>query len=134
MMINEEFREIFFPLMLDYQKNLTTLLEHRELLKPLIGKTKKKEEFKYEVVGGAKTSLCEEGLSEPQVDLLEEHASIHEGNVCIEDTSVSDGYTSDEKDEETTSCPTFDDHEEIFQSTDVEELLHVHNNLPIFLS
>jgi hypothetical protein len=72
--------------MLDYQKNLTTLLENLERLKPLIGKTKKKEEFKYEVFGGVETSLYEEGLSEPQVGCLVEHASSHGRDVCIETT------------------------------------------------
>jgi hypothetical protein len=67
---------------------------------------------------------------------VEEHASSHEEDVCIEedqtiayetsselsdevdDTSVLDGYTSDEstKDEDATS---YDDH--MFQSTDVED-------------
>ena len=70
---------------LNYQKNLKTLLAHPELLKPLFGRKKKKEEFKYEVVGGAKTSLREEGLSEPQVDLLDEHAP---RDVCSEGDRV----------------------------------------------
>jgi hypothetical protein len=64
---------------------------------------------------------------------VEEHASSHEEDVCIEedqtttydtsseltdeadDTSVLDG-----KDEDATSCP-YDDYEEMFQSTDVED-------------
>jgi hypothetical protein len=69
---------------------------------------------------------------------VEEHASSHEEDVCIEedqtttydtsseltdeadDTSVLDGYTSDEstKDEDATS---YDDYEEMFQSADVED-------------
>jgi hypothetical protein len=69
---------------------------------------------------------------------VEEHASNHEEDVCIEedqtiayetsleltdetdDTSVLDGYTSDEstKDEDATS---YEDYEEMFQSTDVED-------------
>jgi hypothetical protein len=72
MVTNEELGAKRFPLMLEYQKNLTTLLEHLEWLKPLSGR-KKKKGFKYEVVGEAKTSLREEGLTEPQVDLLDAH-------------------------------------------------------------
>jgi len=49
MVTNEELGEKVLPLMLDYQnslidyqKNLTTLFKHPELLKPLFGKKKKK--------------------------------------------------------------------------------------------
>jgi hypothetical protein len=65
---------------------------------------------------------------------MEEHASSHVEDVCMEenqtttydtpleltneadDTSVLGG-----KDEDATSCPTYDDYEKMFQSTDVED-------------
>jgi hypothetical protein len=78
MVTNEELGTKLLPLMLDYQKSLTeyqknlTLLEHPKWLKSRSGK-KKKNVFKFEVVGEAKTSLREEGLTKPQVDLLDAH-------------------------------------------------------------
>jgi hypothetical protein len=63
------------------------LLEIPELLKLLYGK-KKKKGFKFADVGEAKTSLHEEGLTIPQIDILEEHAFIHEEDVCIEEYEI----------------------------------------------
>jgi hypothetical protein len=51
------------------------LLEHCEWLNPYlpVGENKNKKEFKSEVVGEAKTSLCGEGWIEPQDDFLDAH-------------------------------------------------------------
>jgi hypothetical protein len=57
--------------LIDYQRNLTNLLEHPELLKPLFGKKKKKKGFKSEVVHESNNSLHEEGLTRPQVYFLD---------------------------------------------------------------
>jgi hypothetical protein len=80
------------------QKNLTRLLEHHKLLEHHVSiekKKKKKKGFKSKVVGEAKTSLREEGLTEPQVDFLD----VHDDGVCNEvyktiafDTSLELSY------------------------------------------
>jgi hypothetical protein len=70
---NQEFMAKFLQAYQEYQKNLTTPLEPQEWLKPYlsVGKKKKKNGFKSEVVGEAKTSLHDESLTEPQVDFLD---------------------------------------------------------------
>jgi hypothetical protein len=104
------------------QENMVKMWEDLHLLFEKKGKRPKSKK-----VDTTKNSTHDRGLVESQVDL---HTSSHVEDVCIEedqtttyeiinetdDTSVLDGENKDKK-----SCPTFDDHEEIFQSVDVED-------------
>jgi hypothetical protein len=133
-MTNEKLGEKLFPLMLDYQKslteyqnNLTTLLEHPELLKPLFGK-KKKKGFKFEVVGEAKASLREEGLTKPQVDLLDAHdegvlAPKYDEDLMLDDFPLDVDLISRES-------YLRDDEEEVGELTDepLMELISTHSS------
>jgi hypothetical protein len=55
----------FFQVFQGYQKNITTLLEPIEWLKPYLSFGKKKEEFISEVVGDGDASSHEGNLIEP---------------------------------------------------------------------
>jgi hypothetical protein len=65
----------FLQSYLENQKNVPILLEPLEWLKLYLsdGKMKNKNGFKYEVVGEANTSLHDEILTEPHVELLDFH-------------------------------------------------------------
>ena len=75
----------------EVQKNLVTLLEHSKLLEHHLSVGKKKEEFKYEVVGDGGASSHELNLTELQDDFLEVHASTQVEEVCngVDKTSTS---------------------------------------------
>ena len=75
-----------------YQKNLTTSIEHHEWLKPYLLVGKNEEKFKSEVVGDMDAStLHDESLTEPQDDFLEVHAPVHVEDVCNEiDSTIKD--------------------------------------------
>jgi hypothetical protein len=68
---------------------------------------------------------------------VEEHASSHEEDVCIEEAQIvayntpseltdeaDDSSVLDGNNEDATSFPSYDDYEEIFQSTDGEDLTY----------
>ena len=57
--------------------NITTLLEHPKWFEPHLSVGKKKDTFKYEMVGDMDTSYHGGNLREPQDDFLKVHAFTH---------------------------------------------------------
>ena len=89
MKINQELLAELLQASQEYQKNLTTLIEHPKWLEPYLSAGKKKERFKYEVVGDVDASSHKESLTEPQNDFLEVHSSTHVEEVCNEVDKIS---------------------------------------------
>jgi hypothetical protein len=138
MKTNQELMAELLQVFQEYQKNLTTLLEHPELLEHHLSVGKKEEGFKSEVVGDMNASPHDGSLTEPQDDFLEVHASIHVEDVCnevdktttfntplelsyeVDNTSAYDGHvdnTYDEvfqsdNDDDSTSYPRYDDYDD----------------------
>jgi hypothetical protein len=114
---DQEFMAKILQTCQEYQRNLTRLLEHREWLKPYlpVEEKKKKKGFKPEVVGEAKTSLREEGLTKPQVDFLDAH---DEGVLApkYDEHLVLDGFLLDVDLTSRESCMR-DDEEEVGKLT-----------------
>jgi hypothetical protein len=65
MKTNQELMAELSQVFQGYQKNLTTLLEHPELLEPHLSVGKKEEGFKYEVVGDVNASPHDGSLTKP---------------------------------------------------------------------
>jgi hypothetical protein len=110
MKTNQELMAEFSQVFQGYQKNLTTLLEHPELLEPHLSVGKKEEGFKSEVVGDVNASPHDGSLTEPQDDFLEVHASIHVEDVCNEVDKTTTFNTPLELSYEADNTSAYDGH------------------------
>jgi hypothetical protein len=77
----KELREKLLQLMQEYQKNLTTLLEHLEWFREVVKGSKRVDE--------AETSHQDRNLGKPQVDYME-HVASHDMDTYMEDDQAVD--------------------------------------------
>ena len=119
---NQEFEAKFLQSCQEYAKNLTT--EPLEWLKPHLSVGKKRKGSKYREVDEAKNSSQVDFLMTQAHSHMEEHASFHDEEVCIEedqyqeviceeavDTIMLEDYDTSTHDE-VTYFPTYYDYED----------------------